>query len=339
MVALKSGVVRMFVFGMLPCGQINVKSSLGVKGNEDFQLFDTKMSSDFNTIFVLVRHKRKLRQLAFQNNIYSDSTVSLLKLATQYGYIVNTLAYIEEIVQCIIEAWETALLEMDRKLTNYVNSRPDGVVSADFLELLIFGYAPDPLVKFLTRDLTDKGMKKLGNSIEITYSTIQQLVIRPLHTAILNLSYHLNYLKGMSKNTYYYKVNHQRTWRWIFRFGHQSEIKTLKFDFKIVKITKNCSKNVNIYSSAFPQDLLGAITSDASLNAGAFLIKSLELQQVIEQSNRDFKIFWGWLYGVIVRLMDESVPEDIAAVSQQDTIYLAEFLNTFDEYCEIDSGE
>lgn len=68
------------------------------------------------------------------------------------------------------------------------------------------------------------------------------------------------------------------------------------------------------------------------------MIKSLELQQVIEQSNRDFKIFWGWLYGVIVRLMEEAVPDDIAAVSQQDTIYLAEFLNTFDEYCEIDNG-
>lgn len=207
MVTLRSGVVRLFVFGMLPCGQINVKSTLGIKGNEDFQLYDVKMSSDFGTIFVLVRHKRRLRQLAFQNPIYSESTVSLLKLATQYGYIVNTLAYIEEIVQCIIEAWETALLEMDRKLTSYVNSRPDGVVSADFLELLIFGYAPDPLVKFLTRDLTDKGMKKLGNSIEITYSTIQKLVVRPLHTSILNLSYHLNYLKGMSKNVYYYKVN------------------------------------------------------------------------------------------------------------------------------------
>lgn len=207
LVALKAGVVRLFVFGMLPCGQINVKSTLGIKGNEDFQLFDAKMSTDFSTIFVLVRHKRRLRQLAFQNPIYFESTVSLLKLATQYGYIINTLAYIEEIVQCIIEAWETALLEMDRKLTSYVNSRPDGVVSADFLELLIFGSAPEPLVKFLTRDLTDKGMKKLGNSIEITYSTIQQLVIRPLHTAILNLSYHLNYLKGMSKNVYYYKVN------------------------------------------------------------------------------------------------------------------------------------
>lgn len=87
------------------------------------------------------------------------------------------------------------------------------------------------------------------------------------------------------------------------------------------------------------KDLLGTMNNDASRNAGAFLIKSLELQQVIEQSNRDFKIFWGWLYGVIVRLMEEAVPDDIAAVSQQDTIYLAEFLNTFDEYCEVDNGE
>lgn len=81
------------------------------------------------------------------------------------------------------------------------------------------------------------------------------------------------------------------------------------------------------------------MNNDASRNAGAFLIKSLELQQVIEQSNRDFKIFWGWLYSVIVRLMEEAVPDDIAAVSQQDTIYLAEFLNTFDEYCEVDNGK
>lgn len=56
----------------------------------------------------------------------------------------------------------------------------------------------------------------------------------------------------------------------------------------------------------------------------------MELQQTIEQSTRDYKIFWCWLYGVIIRLMDETVPDDIAAVSQQDIIYLAEFLNNFD---------
>lgn len=76
---------------------------------------------------------------------------------------------------------------------------------------------------------------------------------------------------------------------------------------------------------------MGNPSNEAMRNAGAFLIKSLEVQQAIEQSTRDYKIFWGWLYGVIIRLMDESVPDDVAAVTQQDITYLAEFLNTFDQ--------
>lgn len=73
------------------------------------------------------------------------------------------------------------------------------------------------------------------------------------------------------------------------------------------------------------------MSSEASRNAGAFLIKSLELQQAIEQSTRDYKIFWGWLYGVIIRFLETSVPDEAKAVSQQDITYLAEFLSTFDQ--------
>lgn len=62
------------------------------------------------------------------------------------------------------------------------------------------------------------------------------------------------------------------------------------------------------------------------------------MQQAIEQSNRDYKIFWGWLYGVIIRLMEESVPDEVAAVTQQDITYLAEFLNTFDQPDEQNKG-
>lgn len=166
------------------------------------------MSPDFSTVYVWIRYEGRFRQLAFRNPLYAnpETIVSMLKLATRFGYIVNTLNYIDEIVLCIIEAWETAKLEMERKLTKYVNARPPGVVSADFLDLLMFGYSPEPLTEFLIRDLTSKGMKRLEHSIEITYATIQKLVVRPLHTAILNISFHLNYLKGMSKNAYFYKV-------------------------------------------------------------------------------------------------------------------------------------
>lgn len=96
-------------------------------------------------------------------------------------------------------------------------------------------------------------------------------------------------------------------------------MRPIKHQFSLSKYVFICS-----------QPLLGSAVNDASQKAGAFLIKSLELQQTIEQSTRDYKIFWCWLYGVIIRLMDETVPDDIAAVSQQDIIYLAEFLNTFD---------
>lgn len=95
---------------------------------------------------------------------------------------------------------------MDNKLTTYASTQPPGKVSADLLELLIFGYPSESLEIFLTKDLTEKGLKKLGNSIAISYSTIQKLLIKPFHSGIIHICYHLNEIKGMSKNLYYYKV-------------------------------------------------------------------------------------------------------------------------------------
>lgn len=95
---------------------------------------------------------------------------------------------------------------MDIKLAKYASSQEPGAVSADFLELLMFGEPSEPLELFLTRDLTEKGLKKLDNSFNISYSTIQKLVVEPLHSGILNICYHLNTVKGMSRNVYFYKV-------------------------------------------------------------------------------------------------------------------------------------
>lgn len=80
------------------------------------------------------------------------------------------------------------------------------------------------------------------------------------------------------------------------------------------------------------------MSNEAMRNAGAFLIKSLELLQIIEQSAKDYKIFWTWLHGVLIRIMDETVPDDIAAVSQQDIMHLAEFLDSFDQKIETSVG-
>lgn len=49
----------------------------------------------------------------------------------------------------MLEAWETVLLEMDNKLTSYANKQTEGSLSADFMELLVFGYATHEIEEFL----------------------------------------------------------------------------------------------------------------------------------------------------------------------------------------------
>lgn len=205
MIGLASGFVHFYVFGVLFCGRIDVAKVLNCSASE-IEICEAKMSNDFRTIFVFVKRNGRLKKLIFENEIFPKYTVPLLNIAIKHGHILNTMTYIDDIIQCITEAWETALLEMENKLTKYAHSRPEGVISAEFLELLIFGYASDQLELFLTRDLTEKGLKKLGNSIEISYSTISQLVVKPLHTGILNICFHLNCIKGMSRNVHQYKV-------------------------------------------------------------------------------------------------------------------------------------
>lgn len=205
-VALASGIIHTSVFGVLPCGRIDVAAQIQCSATS-FEIVDAKMSRDFKDIHVFLKTSSTLRMVTFENKMFPAYLYPLLNLATKHGHILNTLVYIEDIIQCITEAWETALLEMDNKLTKYANSRGNGSIAADFLELLMFGYPTESLEEFLTRDLTEKGLKKLGTSIEISYSTIQKLVIKPLHSGILNICYHLNSIKGMSKNAYYYKVS------------------------------------------------------------------------------------------------------------------------------------
>lgn len=52
----------------------------------------------------------------------------------------------------------------------------EGTVLNDFLELLLFGTPSDELKVFLMKDLTERGMKKLGVSVQTYYKTMQELL-------------------------------------------------------------------------------------------------------------------------------------------------------------------
>jgi anaphase-promoting complex subunit 4 len=83
--------------------------------------------------------------------------------------------YLSRTLMATSEAWETILLEMDEKLTQYAEASPPGGMAADFLELLMIGIPTKNIENFLLRDLTEKGLKKFGHSIEMCYSNIQVL--------------------------------------------------------------------------------------------------------------------------------------------------------------------
>lgn len=123
-------------------------------------------------------------------------------LCAKYIMIISSDLEIDLILKQMCEAWEEILREMDSKLLRFAKSkqeRKEGSVSNDFLELLLFGTTSLETQSFLLQDLTDKGLKKLGYSIENSYSDIQKLVVCQLQRATQNMTAHLNDLHGMSQ--------------------------------------------------------------------------------------------------------------------------------------------
>lgn len=283
LIACVDGKIHVYIFGVLSCGTIDVRRDIGATAQDKVELIDVKLSTTFKQLFVIFSINDNVEMLIYENETLLKYHVSLWKLSVKYGMVLNILGYIDDTIQNIIEAWETVLLEMDNKLTKYAKTQAHGAVSADFLELLMFGYPSEALGQFLTRDLTEKELKKLGNSIDLSYGTILKLVVKPLHNAIISMFYHLNHINGMHQNGFYFK------------------------------------------------DLLGEVSNDTLTNTGAFLIKSYELQQTVDKSMQDYKIFFRWLYIAISRLLDENVPDDIGSMTQQEPNYLAEFLYNLEE--------
>uniref|UniRef100_A0A0A1XN54 Anaphase-promoting complex subunit 4 n=1 Tax=Zeugodacus cucurbitae TaxID=28588 RepID=A0A0A1XN54_ZEUCU len=277
-----TGKVHLLLLGALRAGQIDLRQH--VQHPEEFTVHDVRLSGDFNAIYALVTDGTELKVLHFHNAVLQDYISPMLHLAVHCANVLETKNYINETIQCIMEAWETVLLEMDNKLTKYANQQPEGSLSADFLELLVFGYATHEIEDFLRDDLTEKGLKKLANSVDLSYSTVESLITKQLQSSGVNMFYFLNSLKGLSRITYFF------------------------------------------------EPLLSCDATQEALSAcGAFLMKILEVQQVIDQCVNDMKLFFSWLCIVILRLHQHDIPEEMSQITPEDTIYLAEYLNSFED--------
>ncbi|XP_034825766.1 anaphase-promoting complex subunit 4 [Maniola hyperantus] len=206
MIAYGSGNIYMSVFGRYPYGTVHL-SQITKDDCGEYKILDINLSDDFSVMQVLYSDTSNNIHLSLVNtSILSAYAEELFVVATRHSQIVNMVTNLDKTMISITEAWEHILLEMDTKMAYYASSVPDGGVSADLLELLMLGVPSDELEVFLLNELTAKGLKKFGNSVELSYSTIQKLVLKQLNIVGQSLTYYLAELRGLTRIPDRYKV-------------------------------------------------------------------------------------------------------------------------------------
>ncbi|CAK1551791.1 unnamed protein product [Leptosia nina] len=207
MVAYGTGNIFLSVFGRYPYRSIHL-SQFTNDPQGDYGVLDIQLSDDFSIMQVLFIERSTNRILVSVANtsILSAYSEELSVIANTQGRIYQMLTHLNKTMKAVTEAWEHILLEMDTKMALYASTVPEGGVSADLLELLMLGVPSDDLERFLLRDLTAKGLKKFGSSVELSYSTIQKLVLKQLNIVGQNLVYHLSQLRGLARIPDRYKV-------------------------------------------------------------------------------------------------------------------------------------
>ncbi|XP_016936717.2 anaphase-promoting complex subunit 4 isoform X1 [Drosophila suzukii] len=202
-VIMRSGKVHLLLLGALQAGSIDLTQH--ILHPEQFDVYDVRLNGDFNAIYALLRDGQELKMLHFHNQVLQECMAPMLELATHCAHILETKNYINDTQQCLTEAWETVQLEMDNKLTKYANSQPYGLISAHFLELHVFGFATFEVEEFLFETLSEKGFKKIANSVDLSLSNLQGLVFKQLNGSAVNMFYFLNTIAGFGRMSHFFE--------------------------------------------------------------------------------------------------------------------------------------
>ncbi|XP_035673981.1 anaphase-promoting complex subunit 4-like [Branchiostoma floridae] len=204
----EAGSIYLLAYGLFSMGQLAPEEHPQAKGG---RLLSVTLSSDLQCLSAVVQHQASadtsqpehtICLTTYNTSLLATRSQELATLAMKYGQVATILGYMENTLRSMSEAWEDILLEMDNKLAKFAetidNKDPDWQVSDEFLQLLMWGKASPELQSFLLNTLTEKGLKKLGLSIDNSYSNIEKLVLNHLQRAGQALLFHLSELKGLS---------------------------------------------------------------------------------------------------------------------------------------------
>uniref|UniRef100_A0A672I372 Anaphase-promoting complex subunit 4 n=1 Tax=Salarias fasciatus TaxID=181472 RepID=A0A672I372_SALFA len=189
----KDGILELYAYGMCKIATVNVVPGF---------CRSLSLSSDLKSLSIIAVVSCDIAFTVFpqlDTGLLSDYLPEVTRMARKFTHISTSLQYLNLSLTCMCEAWEDILTQMDLRLTKFVQEKNTSTqVQDEFLELLLFGKSSPELQTLLMNQLTVKGLKKLGLSIESSYCSIQKLVISHLLSGAEALLYHLSEVKGMS---------------------------------------------------------------------------------------------------------------------------------------------
>ncbi|CAL8255132.1 unnamed protein product [Merluccius merluccius] len=189
-----SGCVELYAYGMYRIATLSE-----VPGS----CRSLSLSTDLKSLSVItevrsVDNDPEICYVQLDTGLLSDCLPEVTRMARKFSHISTLLQYLRLSLTCMCEAWEEILMQMDLRLTKFVQEKNTSTqVQDEFLELLLWGQSSPELQALLMNQLTVKGLKKLGQSIESSYSSIQKLVISHLQSGSEALLYHLSEVRGM----------------------------------------------------------------------------------------------------------------------------------------------
>uniref|UniRef100_A0A673H405 Anaphase-promoting complex subunit 4 n=1 Tax=Sinocyclocheilus rhinocerous TaxID=307959 RepID=A0A673H405_9TELE len=190
-----SGFVELYAYGLYKIATLS-----GISGT----CRSLGLSSDLKSLSVITEIRStednpEIHYIQLDTGLLSSCLPELTKMARKFTHISTLLQYLRLSLTCMCEAWEDILMQMDLRLTKFVQEKNTSTqVQDEFLELLLWGHASPELQALLMNQLTVKGLKMLGQSIDSSYSSIQKLVISHLQSGSEALLYHLSEVKGMA---------------------------------------------------------------------------------------------------------------------------------------------
>ena len=200
------GKIHMYLYGIFLCASLDT-ADVVQQHSEFHAVTNACVSHDLKVLSAVVKSpvfgsdKQSVSLVLYDTGLLSMRSRELAVVAKKMGEVTCLMDYFDNTLQSMSDAWEDILLEMDTKLTEFAAERltAGSSVSSEFLTLLTRGVTSPELQSFLLHDLTEKGLKKLGHSIENSYTSIQNLALKHLQCVTQSLLFHVTEIHGMSR--------------------------------------------------------------------------------------------------------------------------------------------